>query len=79
MTTSAYSNSSVLQGHEPLTSATLSVGLTTRPHWPFMGRLDKMFKEMTTPSPVPAVDVNDDLDEGDNDDDLIKGMMLSGN
>jgi len=44
-----------------------------------MGRLDKMFKEMTTPSPVPAVDVNDDLDKGDNDDDLIKGMMLSGN
>ena len=44
-----------------------------------MGRLDKMFKEMTTPSPVPAVNVNDDLDEGDNDDDLIKGMMLSGN
>jgi hypothetical protein len=44
-----------------------------------MGRLDKMFKEMTTPSPVPAVNVNDDLDEGDNDDALIKGMVLSGN
>ena len=30
---SAYSSSGVLQGHEPPTSATLSVGLTTRPHW----------------------------------------------
>ena len=44
-----------------------------------MGRLYKMFKEMTTPSPVTAVNVNDDLDEGDNNDDLIKGMMLSEN
>ncbi len=37
-----------------------------------MGRLDKMFKEMTPPPPVPAVDVDDDPDEGDNDDDLIE-------
>jgi hypothetical protein len=33
-TTSAYSNSGISQGHEPPTSATLSVGLTTQPHWP---------------------------------------------
>ena len=33
-TTSAYSSSGVSQGHKSLTSATLSVGLTTRPHWP---------------------------------------------
>ncbi len=33
-TTSAYSNSCVSQGHKPLTSATLSVSLTTWPHWP---------------------------------------------
>jgi len=32
--TSAYSNSCVSQGHEPPTSATLSVGLTNQPHWP---------------------------------------------
>ena len=31
--TSAYSSSGISQGHEPLTSATLSVVLTTRPHW----------------------------------------------
>ena len=37
LTTSAYSSSGVLQGHEPPTSATLSVGLTTRPHWPLRG------------------------------------------
>ena len=34
LTTSAYSSSGVLQGHEPPTSATLSIGLTTWPHWP---------------------------------------------
>ena len=37
-----------------------------------MGRLDKMFKEMTPPPPVPA-----DPDEGDNDDDLIEGTSDS--
>jgi len=34
LTTSAYSSSSISQGHEPPTSATLIVGLTTQPHWP---------------------------------------------
>jgi hypothetical protein len=38
-TTSAYYNSCVSQGHEPPTSATLSLGLTTRPHWPYVTQL----------------------------------------
>ncbi len=45
--TSAYSNSCVLQGHKPPTSATLSVGLTTRPHWPLSGEMKRYVKDMS--------------------------------
>ena len=43
--TSTYSNSGILQGHKPPTSATLSVGLTTQPHWPYMDPMKKDIKE----------------------------------
>ncbi len=44
-TTSPYSNSGILQGHKPLTSATLSVGLTTQPHWPVLALVFAWLKE----------------------------------
>ena len=44
LTTSAYSNSCVLQGHEPPTSATLTVGITTRPHWPLAVVVRRYYK-----------------------------------
>ncbi len=37
-TTSVYSNSGVLQGHKPPTSATYHVSQTTQPHWLFNQR-----------------------------------------
>jgi hypothetical protein len=51
-TTSTYSNSCVSQGHEPPTSATLSIGLTTQPHWPLGGgRCSRRRKRRRTRGP----------------------------
>ena len=43
--TSACSSSGVSQGHEPPTSATLSVGLITRPYWPLRIHLSQTEQE----------------------------------
>jgi hypothetical protein len=45
-----------LQGHEPPTSATLSVGLTTQPHWPWSTGVQKTKKEKAKILPVDGAD-----------------------
>jgi hypothetical protein len=54
--TSTYSSSGILQGHEPPTSATLSVSLTTQPHWPWSTGVKKKKKEKAKILPVDGAD-----------------------
>ena len=42
---SPYSSSGISQGHKPPTSATLRVGLTTQPHWPWCKGMNRVVEE----------------------------------